>query len=122
MYFNNWRDGAFLLNKVYGNYNMDLDKLKILGIEYLSVAINDFRSVFKAINEIYNLAGQSSVGLSFEQPVDTLNILESIKMIDASIKFYNAGSGECFGNTGENDKFQPNSPYAVAKSTASPKL
>ncbi len=145
------QDGAFLAKlllekgyKVYGtsrdNYNMDLRKLKSLGvekeIEYLSVAVNDFRSVFKTINEvrpneIYNLSGQSSVGLSFEQPVDTfesiaiatLNILESIKMIDTSIKFYNAGSGECFGDTGEkivteNDKFQPNSPYSVAKSTA----
>jgi len=132
------QDGAFLAKlllekgyKVYGtsrdNYNMDLRKLKSLGvekeIEYLSVAVNDFRSIFKTINEvrpneIYNLSGQSSVGLSFEQPVDTfesiaiatLNILESIKMIDTLIKFYNAGSGECFGDTGEkivteNDKF-----------------
>ena len=61
-------------------------------IELFSVAINDFRSVLQTIikiepDEIYNLAGQSSVGLSFEQPVETfesitvgnLNLLESIR-------------------------------------------
>jgi GDPmannose 4,6-dehydratase len=69
--------------------------------------------------------------LSFEQPVETLesisigtlNILESIRFSNADIKFYNAGSSECFGDTkdnaaDENTLFQPRSPYAVAKSTA----
>ncbi|MBU1183253.1 MAG: GDP-mannose 4,6-dehydratase, partial [Proteobacteria bacterium] len=82
-------------------------------------------------DEIYNLAGQSSVGLSFEQPVETLesisvgtlNLLEAIRFIKQPIRFYNAGSGECFGNTGgipadESTLFQPRSPYAVAKSAA----
>jgi GDPmannose 4,6-dehydratase len=105
-------------------------------IQLISVSINDFRSVFNAIqtsepDEIYNLAGQTSVGLSFEQPVEaiesiaigTLNILEVIRVLGKSVRFYNAGSSECFGDTGtipanENTAFAPCSPYAVAKSSA----
>jgi GDPmannose 4,6-dehydratase len=80
---------------------------------------------------VYNLTGQSSVGLSFEQPVETLesisvgtlNLLEAVRFLAKSIRIYNAGSGECFGNTGatgadENMAFRPRSPYAVAKSAA----
>jgi GDPmannose 4,6-dehydratase len=114
--------------------------LKSLGIrqdvQTTSMAINDFRSVLNAVqrfrpDEIYNLAGQTSVGLSFEQPVEaiesiaegTLNMLEVIRFVDRPIKFYNAGSSECFGDTGtaaadEHTAFQPRSPYAVAKSSA----
>jgi len=81
-------------------------------------------------DEIYNLAGQSSVGLSFEQPVETLesitigtlNLLEAIRFTDRPIRFYNAGSGECFGDTSvpadETTAFRPRSPYAVAKAAA----
>jgi len=105
-------------------------------VKLISVSINDFRSVFHAIqscdpDEIYNLAGQTSVGLSFEQPVEaiesiaigTLNILEVIRVLGKSVRFYNAGSSECFGDTGtipanESTSFAPRSPYAVAKSTA----
>jgi GDP-mannose 4,6 dehydratase len=101
-----------------------------------SMAINDFRSVLTVLaevkpDEVYNLAGQSSVGLSFEQPVETmesiaigtLNLLEAIRFLNSSIRFYNAGSCECFGDTGdeaadEKTAFQPRSPYAVAKATA----
>ena len=101
-----------------------------------SLVPTDFRSVLQVISkvepdEIYNLAGQTSVGLSFEQPVETLesiatgtlNFLEAIRFIGAPIKFYNAGSSECFGDIGdrpadENTPFRPRSPYAVAKSTA----
>ena len=107
------------------------DKVKLV-----SVSINDFRSVFNAIqsfnpDEIYNLAGQTSVGLSFDQPVEaiesiaigTLNILEVIRLQNRPVRFYNAGSSECFGDTGntpanEHTPFAPRSPYAVAKSTA----
>lgn len=115
----------------------NLNTLKIRDrIQFLSVSINDFRSVFNAIqgidpDEIYNLAGQTSVGLSFDQPVEaiesiaigTLNILEVIRLLNKPVKFYNAGSSECFGDTGnspanENTTFAPRSPYAVAKSTA----
>jgi GDPmannose 4,6-dehydratase len=102
-----------------------------IGIE--SMALNDFRSVLQTLakvrpDEIYNLAGQSSVSLSFEQPVETLesiatgtlNLLECIRFLDPSIRLYSAGSSECFGNTGqtpadESTPFRPRSPYAVAK-------
>ena len=105
-------------------------------VRLYSMAPNDFRSVIQTLvkvapDEIYNLAGQSSVGLSFEQPVETLesisvgtlNLLEAIRFIERPIRFYNAGSSECFGNTGgipasESTTFQPRSPYAVAKSAA----
>jgi len=101
-----------------------------------STTPTDFRSVVQTISrtepdEIYNLSGQSSVGLSFDQPVETLhsistgtlNMLESIRFLNRAVKFYNAGSSECFGNTGEtpaNEEtpFRPRSPYAVAKATA----
>lgn len=114
--------------------------LKKLGIKeqikLVSMSLTDFRSVLQVLtksqpDEIYNLAGQSSVGLSFEQPVETLesiatgtlNLLEAIRFLDAPIRFYNAGSGECFGETSdigadESTPFRPRSPYAVAKSTA----
>ncbi len=145
------QDGAYiarlLLEKGYEVYGGSRDSqmstfknLISLGIKndinLLSVNLNDFRSTLQSIikikpDEIYNLSGQSSVGLSYEQPVETLesisigtlNILESIRFSNADIKFYNAGSSECFGDTkdiaaDENTLFQPRSPYAVAKSTA----
>lgn len=101
-----------------------------------SAVLNDFRSVAQAISnvrpsEIYNLAGQSSVGLSFEQPVETLdsvihgtvNILEAIRFLGLETRFYNASSSECFGNTGdcpadETHPFHPRSPYGVGKAAA----
>ncbi len=101
-----------------------------------SMAPNDFRSVLQVLakikpDELYNLSGQSSVGLSFQQPaetlesisVGTLNMLEAIRFIDLPIRFYNAGSSECFGDTGghaadEMTPFRPRSPYAVAKAAA----
>ena len=104
-------------------------------IEVESVALSDFRSVLQALikvepDEIYNLAGQSSVGLSFQQPVETLesisvgtlNLLEAIRFTGKPIKFYNACSSECFGDIAdgadENTSFRPRSPYAVAKAAA----
>jgi len=98
-----------------------------------SMALNDFRSVLQVLakvqaDEIYNLAGQSSVGLSFEQPVETLesisvgtlNLLEAIRFLGRPARLYSAGSSECFGNTDgqpadESTPFRPRSPYAVAK-------
>lgn len=115
----------------------NLSTLGILkNIKLESMALNDFRSVLQVLtnvrpDEIYNLAGQSSVGLSFDQPVETqesisigtLNLLEVIRYIGLPTKFYSAGSSECFGNTEERPAneltpFRPRSPYAVAKSTA----
>lgn len=105
-------------------------------VELASMAMNDFRSVLNVLakyqpDEIYNLAGQSSVGLSFEQPVETLesisvgtlNLLEGIRFLNREIRLYNAGSSESFGDAGdapsnELTPFRPRSPYAVAKATA----
>lgn len=145
------QDGAYLakllLEKGYAVYGSSRDaqvssfrNLLRLGIrdriKFESLVPTDFRSVLQVISkikpdEIYNLAGQTSVGLSFEQPVETLesiatgtlNFLEAIRFINAPIKFYNAGSSECFGDIGgfpadENTPFRPRSPYAVAKATA----
>lgn len=100
-----------------------------------SMALNDFRSVLQVLNktkpaEVYNLAGQTSVGLSFQQPVETmesisigtLNLLETIRFVGLPIKLYNACSSECFGNTykpaDEKSPFRPRSPYAVSKAAA----
>ncbi len=145
------QDGAylanFLLSKGYAVYGTSRDaqmspfhNLVRLGIRdkvrLESVALNDFRSVLQVLmkvqpDEVYNLAGQSSVGLSFYQPVETLesisvgtlNLLEAIRFSARPIKFYNAGSGECFGDTDEGPAdettpFRPRSPYAVAKAAA----
>jgi GDPmannose 4,6-dehydratase len=105
-------------------------------VHVISMAPNDFRSVLGAIDssepdEIYNLSGQSSVGLSFQQPVETLesmlmgtvNLLEAIRLLRKPARFYNACSAECFGNTGgeaasETTPFRPRSPYGVAKAAA----
>ena len=105
-------------------------------VQLESVALNDFRSVIQALfkvqpDEIYHLAGQSSVSLSFEQPVETqesihvatLNLLEAIRFTRREIRFYNASSSECFGDLSgeiadEETPFRPRSPYAVAKSAA----
>lgn len=79
---------------------------------------------------LVNLSGQTSVALSFEQPVEavesiataTLNILETLRMTKKKIKFINIGSSECYGETKkaatEETAFRPVSPYGVAKSTA----
>ncbi|MFN2601775.1 MAG: GDP-mannose 4,6-dehydratase [Gemmatimonadaceae bacterium] len=117
----------------------NFDNLRRLGlidsVRLESINITDFRSVLQALrrvnpNEVYNLAGQSSVALSFDQPVETLesvslgtlNLLEAIRFTEQPIRFYNAGSGECFGDTkepaDETTAFRPRSPYAVAKSAA----
>ncbi len=104
-------------------------------VETVSMSLNDFRSVLQVLDkvapdEIYNLAGQTSVGLSYEQPVETmesiavgtLNLLESIRFLKAPVRLYNACSGECFGEAAapanESTPFRPVSPYAVAKSAA----
>jgi len=104
-------------------------------IKFYSTSLIDFRSVLQTIknsqpDEIYNLSGQTSVGLSFEQPVEafesinvgTLNLLEAIRFYNPSIKLYNASSSECFGNTfqpaNELTPFNPRSPYAAAKAAA----
>ncbi len=145
------QDGAYLsqllLEKGYAVWGTSRDaqmasfhNLARLGIRdrvrVVSMAIADFRSVLQVLmrvqpDEIYNLAGQSSVGLSFEQPIETLeshaigtlNLLEAVRFLDRPIRIYNASSSECFGDIGtaaadETTPFRPRSPYAVAKATA----
>ena len=108
-----------------------LDQVKVL-----SMALHDFKSTLMVIakvkpDEIYHLAGQTSVGLSFEQPsetiesitIGTLNILEALRFLKLPAKFYHASSSECFGDTqgapaDEHTPFNPVSPYAVAKAAA----
>jgi len=105
-------------------------------LQLLSMVGTDFRSVLTVVakvqpDEIYNLAGQSSVGLSFEQPMETLesialgtlNLLEVMRFIGRPMRLYNASSSECFGATGESaadetTPFHPRSPYAVAKAAS----
>ena len=78
--------------------------------------------------EVYNLAAQSFVKLSFDQPITTaqitglgaVNMLEAIRIVDRNIKFYQASTSEMFGKTGsapqdENTRFYPRSPYGAAK-------
>ncbi len=144
------QDGAYLakllLEKGYGVFGSSRDaelspfaNLARLGIlddvQTLSANPMDFRSVLVALKksnatEVYNLAGQSSVGLSFNQPVDTfnsiaianLNLLEAMRYLENGTRYYSAGSSECFGNTlhpaTEATPFSPRSPYAAAKAAA----
>lgn len=145
------QDGAYLAHHLLGlGYRVvgtsrdaqmcDTTRLQRLGvvddIEIVSLAPNDFRSVLKVVSgtgpdEIYNLAGQTSVGLSFEQPVEcmesisvaTLNLLEVIRYLGEGIRFFSAGSSECFGDSGETPATEetplhPRSPYAVAKAAS----
>lgn len=145
------QDGSYLarllLEKGFEVYGSSRDAevtsfsgLKKLGIyekvKLVSMSLIDFRSTMQVMLDlkpdyIFNLAGQSSVGLSFMQPVETLesisfgtlNILEVIRFHKLNVKFYNASSSECFGNIKDDSAdeltpFHPSSPYAVAKSAA----
>ena len=100
------------------------------------MALDDINSVISTVakiepDEIYNLAGQTSVNISFKLPVQTmqsisagvLNLLESIRSVNKKIRLYNACSGESFGDTGieaanEKTPFKPRSPYAAAKAAS----
>jgi GDPmannose 4,6-dehydratase len=145
------QDGAYLarllLDKGYTVIGTSRDaeanefrNLRALGlrerVQLVSMTLNDFRSVTEVLqrvrpDEIYNLAGQSSVSLSFEQPIDffegiaigTLNLLEAIRLGGAPGRLYNACSSECFGDTAgraanEDTPFRPQSPYATARAAA----
>jgi GDPmannose 4,6-dehydratase len=137
----------FLVDKGYEVWGTSRDaqtatlrNLRELGVvdrvNMISMAPNDFRSVISALKksdpiEIYFLAGQSSVGLSFEQPAETLesitggtlNLLEACRFLEKDVRIYHASSSECFGDLGgqaatEDAPFHPRSPYAVAKASA----
>ncbi len=142
------QDGAYLsrllLNKGYrviglvrSNSSQNLYRLKYLGIleklELVECDLKDLSQVIKVImaynpDEIYNLAAQSSVALSFQQPIGTLdfninsvtNLLEAIRLLDKRIKFYQASTSEMFGKVEqlpitENTHVHPLSPYAISK-------
>ena len=102
-----------------------------------SAVVSDFRSVVEVLKAvqpqyIFNLAAQSSVGLSFAQPVETIdsimhgtiNVMEAMRFLGLEARFYNACSSECFGNTtpehpaDEETPFRPRSPYAVGKAAS----
>jgi len=145
------QDGAYLSQLLLGkeyevvglvrSYNAkNIDKLEYLGITdkivFEECDLLDFSSIMRIINkykpsEIYNLAAQSSVGLSFEQPIGTMsfnilsvmNLLEAIRFCDKSIRFYQASSSEMYGKVAqlpitEETPMHPVSPYAVSKASA----
>lgn len=147
------QDGPYLaqllLNKGYkvvgttrSLKNKNTQGLRFLGIanEIELIEINDFsvENLQKIINtnqptEIYNLAAQSSVGVSFSKPIETvqenvmsvLSWLESIKQSGKEISFYQASSSEMYGNVNAIDLpiqegliFNPASPYGISKATA----
>ena len=140
------QDGSFLakslLNKNYDVFGVSRSKQpnrvnhKLVKIEHeidiRSINLSDIKEIGSLIeklspNEIYNLAGQSSVGISFLRPLQTLesivdltrNILESSRELDYDGNLFFAGSGEIFGETKNkatrDSKINPKSPYAVGK-------
>jgi len=144
------QDGAYLaqllLEKgyhVFGTYrrtsSVNLWRIEELGIDkhpQLELVEYDLTDLGATINlvqrvqpiEIYNLAAQSFVGVSFEQPVTTalitglgaLHLLEAIRIVDCGIRFYQASTSEMFGKVqqvpqNEDTPFYPRSPYGVAK-------
>lgn len=144
------QDGAYLAKlllekgyKVFGTYrrlsSLNIWRIKELGIEnhsnlsLVEYDLTDLGSSIRLIqkcepDEIYNLAAQSFVGVSFDQPMTTaqitglgpLNLLEAIRMVNPKIRYYQASTSEMFGKVQaipqtETTPFYPRSPYGVAK-------
>src|ERR1700730_4493368 len=142
------QDGAYLsellLNKNYRVIGLirlfsgsNTFRLKYLGVlekvELHECDLQDLSQVIKIISqfqpdEVYNLAAQSSVSLSFQQPIGTIqfninsvvNILEAIRLLKPKLRFYQASTSEMFGKIEElpiteDSKFHPLSPYAISK-------
>lgn len=144
------QDGAYLaellLNKgyqVYGTYrrtsSVNFWRIEELGIKnnpnlhLVEYDLTDLSSSIRLLQtskatEVYNLAAQSFVGVSFDQPVTTaeitgigpLNLLEAIRIVNPKIRFYQASTSEMFGKVQaipqkEDTPFYPRSPYGVAK-------
>lgn len=144
------QDGAYLADlllakgyKVYGTYrrtsSVNFWRLEEVGahghpnLHLVEYDLTDLSSSIRLLqqtgaNEVYNLAAQSFVGVSFDQPVTTaeitgigpLNLLEAIRIVDGSIRFYQASTSEMFGKVQsvpqvEATPFYPRSPYGVAK-------
>ncbi len=105
-------------------------------IEIVSMDLTDVECIVDVLGsfqpaEIYHLSGQSSVAKSFKHPIETtysivnatLNLLEAVRILGIAPRIFNAGSGDCFGDTQgvpitEKTPFSPLSPYAVAKVAA----
>ena len=144
------QDGAYLAElllakgyKVYGTYrrtsSVNFWRIEELGIqnhpnlhlvEYDLTDLGSNLSLVQKVqpDEIYNLAAQSFVGVSFDQPTTTaqitgigaLNLLEAIRLVNPKIRFYQASTSEMFGKVQaipqiEETPFYPRSPYGVAK-------
>ena len=145
------QDGAYLskllLEKEYRVIGLVRSKnsSSLRGLNYLNITdqitieecdltdLSQIMRIFKEYqpNEVYNLAAQSSVSLSFAQPIGTFqfntlsvfNLVEAIKQFDTKIKFYQASSSEMFGEVThlpitEDTEFHPKSPYAISKAAA----
>ena len=144
------QDGAYLAElllakgyRVYGTYrrtsSVNFWRIEELGIQahpnlhLVEYDLTDLSSSIRLLqqseaDEVYNLAAQSFVGVSFEQPVTTaeitgigpLNLLEAIRIVNPKIRFYQASTSEMFGKVQaipqvETTPFYPRSPYGVAK-------
>ncbi|OVZ81712.1 GDP-mannose 4,6-dehydratase [Yersinia intermedia] len=144
------QDGAYLAElllekgyKVYGTYrrtsSVNFWRIEELGIAQhsnLNLVEYDLTDLSASVRllqqtgamEVYNLAAQSFVGVSFEQPITTaeitgmgpVNLLEAIRIVNPKIRFYQASTSEMFGLVQavpqkEDTPFYPRSPYGVAK-------
>ncbi|EOK5732203.1 GDP-mannose 4,6-dehydratase [Vibrio vulnificus] len=144
------QDGAYLAKlllskgyKVYGTYRRtssvnfwrlrELNVISNPNLELVEFDLTDLSCCIRLIekvqpDEVYNLAAQSFVGVSFEQPITTaeitgigpVNLLEAIRIVKPDIKFYQASTSEMFGKVQEipqkeSTPFYPRSPYGVAK-------
>ena len=132
--------GYKLVGLVRSASNANTKGLAYLGVEkqviFEECDLLDITKIIKLFNqyqptEIYNLAAQSSVSVSFSQPIGTLqfnalsvlNILEATRIVNPKIKFYQASSSEMYGKVSdlpitEKTAFHPLSPYAISKATA----
>lgn len=134
----NYKVVGITRNLLAGNLN-GLNFLDILNqVELVEANLLDLSNIIRILekyqpDEIYNLAAQSSVGLSFEQPIGTLefniisiaNILEAVRIVNNKIKVYQSSSSEMYGNVDKNklpidEKFiiHPASPYGISKASA----
>lgn len=144
------QDGAYLADlllekgyQVYGTYrrtaSVNFWRNEELGIQHhpnlelVEYDLTDLSSAIRLLErtqatEVYNLAAQSFVGVSFDQPLATteisgvgaLNLLEAIRIVNPAIRYYQASTSEMFGKVqsipqNERTPFYPRSPYAVAK-------
>lgn len=144
------QDGAYLAElllekgyKVYGTYrrtsSVNFWRIEELGIDkhpdlhLVEYDLTDLSASIRLLQttgatEVYNLAAQSFVGVSFEQPLTTaeitgigpVNLLEAIRIVNPAVRFYQASTSEMFGKVQaipqiESTPFYPRSPYGVAK-------